>query len=411
MISTSTRFFSQTKILFIIIISISAYTIRNLHNYFYSKSLPSLTISGIESQGWYAGDITCLVKAEDAYKLREISVWLDGKPLAPKCRINKREFSCPFTIPTKTLANGEHTLQVEVQNGAYTKAKELKELIFFVDNLPFQAAFVKNQNDAKVFQGRTLHIQFQVNKEIKQAVAKALSKTYHCFPESANSLIYDCYIPIECEQIPNEYLLSIELTDKVGSKLNLDNKFQVVMYPFKKQQIKIDSEKIKSENAIGLPEKQLEDSIEELTKKSPMQKLWKGVFYTPTEIKDANKQITTQFGAIRTTQERGLRTHKAIDILNTPKSVIWASQDGIVALKNRYAHSGNTVVIDHGYGLLSLYYHLDNFASVNVGDFIKKGHPVGTLGKTGYATGYHLHWEIRLNNIAIDPMQWTKHDF
>jgi len=42
---------------------------------------------------------------------------------------------------------------------------------------------------------------------------------------------------------------------------------------------------------------------------------------------------------------------------------------------------------------------------------LKKGKPIGTVGKTGYASGYHLHWEIRVDNVAVDPMQWTKHNF
>jgi murein DD-endopeptidase MepM/ murein hydrolase activator NlpD len=401
---SQSRLFMAAGALFVL------WTSWNAYNYFFSTTPPALSIVGIESEGWYAGDVTCVVKGSDAYKVGEISIWLDGKQLVPKCRINKKEFDCPFAIPTKTLANGKHVLLVEAQNSTYRRAKETKELTFNVDNLSLQAAFVKGVSDAKVFQGRTLHVQFQVNKEIKQATAKSLSKSYNCFPESPNSLIYECFIPIECEQVANEYPLSIEITDKVGNTITIDNKFQVVLYPFKKQRLSIDAAKMKEENEIGLTEKQLETELEELSKKSPQQKLWQGVFYTPTDIKE-QRQITTEFGVIRTTPERGLRIHKALDIYNTPRSVIWASQEGLVVLKNRYAHSGNTVVIDHGHGILSLFYHLDTFAHIEVGDRIKKGHPIGTIGKTGYATGYHLHWEMRINNIAVDPMQWTKHDF
>jgi len=103
--------------------------------------------------------------------------------------------------------------------------------------------------------------------------------------------------------------------------------------------------------------------------------------------------------------------HRALDVINTPKSVIWSTQDGVVVLKDRFELSGNTVVVDHGCGVLSLFYHLDDFADIEVGQKIAKGNPVGTLGKTGYASGYHLHWETRVNNIPVDPMQWTKETF
>jgi murein DD-endopeptidase MepM/ murein hydrolase activator NlpD len=58
-----------------------------------------------------------------------------------------------------------------------------------------------------------------------------------------------------------------------------------------------------------------------------------------------------------------------------------------------------------------MFFHLEDFANINVGDKVAMGRPVGTLGKTGHATGYHLHWEMRINNIPIDPMQWTREIF
>ena len=94
-----------------------------------------------------------------------------------------------------------------------------------------------------------------------------------------------------------------------------------------------------------------------------------------------------------------------------PKSVVWATQNGVVVHKGRYASSGNTVVVDHGWGLLSLFFHLEDIADIKVGTKVAKGNPLGTIGKTGYATGYHLHWEMRINNIPVDPMQWTKQNF
>ena len=91
-----------------------------------------------------------------------------------------------------------------------------------------------------------------------------------------------------------------------------------------------------------------------------------------------------------------------------PRSVVWAPQDGIVVMKDRFAPSGNTVIVDHGLGILSLFYHLEDFADIEVGQKILQGNPLGTIGKTGFATGYHLHWEMRINNTPVDPLQWIK---
>jgi murein DD-endopeptidase MepM/ murein hydrolase activator NlpD len=121
--------------------------------------------------------------------------------------------------------------------------------------------------------------------------------------------------------------------------------------------------------------------------------------------------MVTEFGVMRTNQQKGRYAHKAVDLIGLLHCVVWACQDGIVVLKDRYQHSGNTVVIDHGYGILSMYFHLDDFSAIQVGDKIQKGRPLGKMGKTGFANGHHLHWELRVQNIAVDPMQWTKKDF
>jgi hypothetical protein len=377
------------------------------YGYFFFENPPCINVIGMESDKYYAGDVSLSLTGSDDYKVSHVSVFLDDKLLAPKHIINKQSFERNIQIPTKTLNDGKHEITFVAQNSTYHETVCTKSISFNVDNTPLQAAFVKNNAEPKVWQGRTLHVQFQTNKPLKSVQAHAISKVYECYQEAPHSLVYECFIPIDCEESPNEYLLSIDLVDHVGNSLVLKNKFQVVRFPFKKQRIKIASDKIKKENNAGLSEKALEQELETLSEQSPCEKLWQGTFVKPTEI----KQITTEFGVMRTTQERGLRQHKALDIYNNPKAVIWSTQDGVVVLKNRYAHSGNTVVVDHGCGLLSLFFHLDEFADIEVGDSIKKGHPVGTLGKTGYATGYHLHWEMRLNNIAIDPLEWTKHDF
>lgn len=377
------------------------------YHYFLDTHYPEIEIKSIAEGGYYGGEAHAIIAGSDAYKVSDISIWLDGNELLNKYRINSASFEHPFVIPTKTLPQGKHTLRVEATNGTYARHKIVKELAFFVDNEPLQGAFIRPESDLKVFQGRTLHVQFQVNKEIKIAHVNALSQTFDCFAESKNARIYECFIPVSCEENPNEYLLSLDIVDKVGNSLALASKFQVVSFPFRKQQLNVDANKVKKEKELALANEEFERAVESLSKKSPQEKLWHGTFYPPIEITG----VSTEFGTIRTTQEKGRYVHKAVDVLNTPKSVVWAPQNGVVVLKDRYALSGNTVVIDHGLGILSMFFHLDDFSDIKVGDIIKRGNPIGTLGKTGYASGYHLHWEMRINNIAVDPMQWIKPTF
>jgi hypothetical protein len=369
--------------------------------YFLDTNTPVISVSGINENCYHCGELKCCVVSN---KTGDATLWLDGQPLASSVRIKAHQEGQPFAIPTKTLSNGKHVLKAEFADNTFNRNKVTINRDFYVDNAPLQAVFVKTGAPHKVFQGRTLHVQFQANKEIKQAHINALSRSFECFPEAKGSKIYECFIPIECEEQPNEYLLAVDIEDKVGNTLHLDNKFQVVVFPFKKEVITVTSDKVQEEKSLGRDGKCLEDDIAHLSTQSPREKLWRGTFCAPIEI----QRITCDYGTIRTTQHKGRYAHKAVDVINMPRSVVWAPQDGIVVLKDRFAPSGNTVIIDHGLGILSLFYHLEDFADIEVGQKIAQGNPLGTIGKTGFATGYHLHWEMRINNTPVDPLQWIK---
>ena len=401
---------SKTKALaFVLFVVVAGLVGVSAYNYFFDLSQPGITFAGIDDCGSCCGDVQCCVSGSDEYKVGNISIWLDDKepPIVSNFRVNAKKFEYPFVLPTRTLTQGKHQLKVEAIDKAFKKNKTVKKLDFYVDNVPLQAAFVRQESDQKVYQGRTLHVQFQVNKPISQAKVKALSGEYACVPEAPGSPIYECFIPIECEEKPNEYLLAVEVCDAVGNALNLDQKFQVVKFPFKRIRLNIDPNKVKEEKAIGIPKQELADRLVEMSSKSPKEKLWNGTFDVPAE----SHGHAADFGVVRISQEKGKYTHGAIDLLSPPKSVVWAPQDGVVVVKDRFDESGFTVVIDHGCSLLTLLFHLDSLADVNVGDKVKKGQRVGTVGKTGYSTGYHLHWEMRLNNKQVDPEQWIKESF
>lgn len=393
--------FKMRTMAYLLLFFFAGFLCFKTYTYFFDRIAPHIVLHGLQEERWYNGEMQCAVAAS---KAGEISLWLDDQPLVNQFSISAGEKGHEFIIPTKTLSNGTHMFKAQITDRTYCKNQSKLEYLFGVDNVPLQAALLKSESEYKVFQGRTLHVQFQVNKEIKDATIAALSQTYRCFPESKNSAVYEAFIPITCEENPNEYLFSVDVTDQVGNTMRLDNKFQVVLFPFKKHSLQVSSEKVKEEEELGKNNKVLEEQFERLTDNSPHEKLWKGPFCTPIEV----QRVSTEFGTVRTTQYKGRYAHKALDILNLPKSVVWAPQDGILVTKDRFTDTGNTIIIDHGLGVLSMLCHLDNFAAIEVGDKLAKGNPIGTIGKTGYASGYHLHWEMRLANVAIDPMQWTK---
>ena len=97
--------------------------------------------------------------------------------------------------------------------------------------------------------------------------------------------------------------------------------------------------------------------------------------------------------------------HMGVDLASTANAPVKAANSGRVVLTEFVGIFGNTVVIDHGFGLCSLYSHL-NQISVNKGDMVKKGDDLGFTGMTGLAGGDHLHFSMIVHNVFVNPVEW-----
>ena len=89
---------------------------------------------------------------------------------------------------------------------------------------------------------------------------------------------------------------------------------------------------------------------------------------------------------------------------------ILAPAPGVVVLAEPLFVRGGAVIIDHGAGVYSNFWHMSQI-DVKPGDVVETGDQLGLVGTTGLSTGAHLHWEIRVNGLAVDPMQWTEEMF
>jgi murein DD-endopeptidase MepM/ murein hydrolase activator NlpD len=96
--------------------------------------------------------------------------------------------------------------------------------------------------------------------------------------------------------------------------------------------------------------------------------------------------------------------HSGLDIAGERGQPVFATATGTVTLVGYRGAYGNLVIIDHGFGLESRYGHLSAF-DVRVGDQVKRGDVIGRVGRTGRATGYHLHYEVLANNQLLNPLR------
>ncbi|MEK9742055.1 MAG: M23 family metallopeptidase [Pelagibacteraceae bacterium] len=174
---------------------------------------------------------------------------------------------------------------------------------------------------------------------------------------------------------------------------------------------KIKKRKFKIQRIDGLPDKQVNpgpNELKQIKKETEVIKEAKNIdsnliFFYQDFIKPLSGIKTGIYGSQRIINGQKRTPHYGIDIAAAIGTPVVSPNDGrvILAKKNMF-FTGNTIMIDHGHGLISIFSHLDQIQS-EMNEIKKKGDVIGTVGKTGRVTGPHLHYGIYWKNIGLDP--------
>ncbi|MDX2149432.1 MAG: M23 family metallopeptidase [Bryobacteraceae bacterium] len=154
----------------------------------------------------------------------------------------------------------------------------------------------------------------------------------------------------------------------------------------------------------GEMRRQNNQTLADLRLKTEPRFLWSGPF-----VQLSNSKVESQFADTRSYLYQGKKideqTHLGFDLSVTANVPVAASNDGRVVLAENLGIYGNCVVVDHGYGLQSIYAHLSKI-DVKPGDAVKKGQTVGKSGATGLAGGDHLHFSMQVDGVQVNPVEW-----
>jgi murein DD-endopeptidase MepM/ murein hydrolase activator NlpD len=146
--------------------------------------------------------------------------------------------------------------------------------------------------------------------------------------------------------------------------------------------------------------------IENITRIITDIKYYDGAFGIP-----AAAAMNAPYGTRRSYNDGAVNSfHSGADFASAPGTPIYAAAPGKVVLTDTLNIRGNTVIIDHGQGVYSTYAHLQSINTA-LGDIVETGQIIGAAGSTGRVTGPHLHWEIWVYGVPVNPLQWLQRSF
>jgi len=207
---------------------------------------------------------------------------------------------------------------------------------------------------------------------------------------------------ISVKQKPGRYNLAIDFPDGEIFKKDLD----IVERKFPVEEFLV-SEELKKE---GYTQSKIAEEL--IEKEKPiLDKVFK--IFTPEVYFDKpfiyplkEIEVTGEFGNIRKEGEIAIQ-HLGVDLKAEVGTPVYAINDGVVLFSQETKMYGNTLIIDHGFGIFSFYSHLSEL-KFSTGEKVKQGDIIGLSGKTGYSIAPHLHFSIKINGSSVDPLRFIE---
>jgi len=255
-----------------------------------------------------------------------------------------------------------------------------------------------------ITQGATIQIKVTAAQPVTLS-GLLVDQPLHFFPQDDGSQV--ALQGVHAMTEPGLYPLRIDVTLSDGSVQSFEQMVLVASGNFKSETLSVDPSTI--DPAVTGPEDAWLLSL--VTPATP-EKYWQGMFQLP--VADDPYCVRSKYGNRRTYNGGALYGfHSGIDFgvcSATHPFDVYAPADGVVVFTGLKNVRGNATIIDHGLGVYSGLYHQAEIY-VSVGDHVTAGQLIGKIGATGRVTGPHVHWDLWVNGIQVNPAQWLNETF
>ena len=271
-------------------------------------------------------------------------------------------------------------------------------LVIFLSSLLFSFNF--DISNTTISNGATSLLEFKKDKNIKYEKLTLGKKSFKVYQHPTDKTKMYALLPISYYKKPSDETVDIHYLEK-GVKKSKSLAIKVKDGEYKKEKIQVNKSKV---NPKKKDTKRISKEYNEAMKIYGTST--KENYLTSEFILPLNSFITSDFGKARVYNDTLKGYHSGTDFRAKVGTPIIASNNGtIVLVKNRF-YSGGTVIIDHGQGVYTCYYHMSKF-DVKKNQKIKKGEVLGLSGETGRVTGPHLHFSVRVGGVQVDPLQFV----
>lgn len=254
-----------------------------------------------------------------------------------------------------------------------------------------------------VKQGQILMVPIPADGSATQVIGRFLERRVPFFrrPAAAREAEYVGLVGIDLQEKPGAHELSVEVHSSRGVN-RLSYNVLVIEESFPVQHLTLPKKQVDLDHKTLVRVKAEQKAVRTVLGTVSPQRYWTGRFIEPVD-----GVATGAFGRRRVINGQPRNPHNGEDIAAPMGAEVVATNDGIVRLVVDHFFSGKGLFIDHGVGIMSMYFHLSEVVA-REGDLVRRGQIVGRVGASGRATGPHLHWGVRLNGARVNPYALTK---